>query len=517
MSNPRLQKTLMFLLISVLLAVVFFHLVRDIRDNDFFWHLKTGQWTWEHREIPLKDPFSFTTVGFESVRERFIMSSYWLSQVIFSLFYSAAGMPGIVLLRFIVVGSLLFIMIRRREGDSVIYTALLLLFLGLMLKSYPIERPQVISFVFFALLLYLLSGRKESDGSDHAENGYGRSLYISVPLLMLVWANMHGGYVAGAATIALYIACEGLKFAHPSLAPMGKADYKILLVAGVLGLVSCLVNPNTYHVFSAEIVFQQDYLTFNNIEYQSTARIFRRFHDYSIIVYWLVLSLTVAGLLINIRKIDITEAALLALLGYFSFTSVRYIAFFMIAALPPVGRIFSDNRLLKPFRAFILAASLAFALLLTQDNLTFETLSSGRWIDKQKFPVEAADFILANDLKGNMYNYFNWGGYLIWRLAPERKVFIDGRTLYSHIYLQSDLIDNADKRSFDGRPAWKAAFDDYNIQYTITPVSLPLVKALSEDNDWTPVFWRHNSIIFVRNTPENRNVIQSFSVDKGYF
>jgi hypothetical protein len=116
-----------------------------------------------------------------------------------------------------------------------------------------------------------------------------------------------------------------------------------------------------------------------------------------------------------------------------------------------------------------------------------------------------------------MYNYFDWGGYLIWRLAPERKVFIDGRTLYSHTYLQSDLIDKADERRFEGMPAWKAALDEHDIQYTITPVSLPLVRALCEDRDWIPVFFRYNSVIFLRDRPENRKVIEKYSIDKGYF
>ena len=162
MSYFRFQKTAEFLLIAAIAAVSFFHLTRDIRDPDFFWHLKTGQWTCEHREIPVKDPFSFPTEGLQSVREHFVMSSYWLSQIIFWLFYRVAGMPGIVLLRFMVVGILLFVMIKRKEGDSTLYTGLLLLFLSLLLNSYPIERPQVFSFVFFGVLLYLLEGVRET-------------------------------------------------------------------------------------------------------------------------------------------------------------------------------------------------------------------------------------------------------------------------------------------------------------------------------------------------------------------
>ena len=505
----------MALLVAAILAVSFFHLLRPIRDNDFFWHLKTGEWIWQHGEIPVKDPFSFPTEGLESIRERVIMTSPWLSQVIFWGSYAAAGMPGIVLLRFAIIFCLVIVMMKRREGDGILYAGLLLLFLSMLLKSYPVERPQVFSFLFFALLLFLLEGRKVRKAAEHADRRYDRSLFITLPLLMLVWANMHAGYVTGMATIVLFIFCEGLKFASPSLRPMERSDYHVLALAGMIGVLASFINPNTYRIFADNILFQYDYVTFSNIEFQSTVRIFRRYHDYSVLIYWGILALSAVGLLVQIKKINITEASLLAATGFFSFTSVRYIAFFMIAALPAVGRLFSVTRLLNPARALILAAALAAAIFFTRDHLTLQPLSSGKWVDGERFPAAAADFILTNNLKGNMYNYFDWGGYLIWRLAPERKVFIDGRTLYPHTYHQSDLIDRADDRRLGSIPAWKMALDTHNIQYTITPSSLPLVRALSQDRDWIPVFFRYNTVIFVRDTPENRAVTDKYSIDRG--
>jgi hypothetical protein len=215
------------------------------------------------------------------------------------------------------------------------------------------------------------------------------------------------------------------------------------------------------------------------------------------------------------KSIDITEAALLAATGYFSFTSIRYIAFFMIAALPAVGRTFSAGRLLKPARALILAAALSAAIFFTRDHLTFDNLLAGRWIDEHRVPVAAAEFVLSHDLKGNMYNYFDWGGYLIWRLSPKRKVFIDGRTLYPHVYHQSNLIDSANEGSLGNMPAWKALLEEYNIQYAITPSWLPLARALSQDSGWIQVFSRDDTVIFVRDTSENRDVVEKYSVNKG--
>jgi len=132
-----------------------------------------------------------------------------------------------------------------------------------------------------------------------------------------------------------------------------------------------------------------------------------------------------------------------------------------------------------------------------------ETIKSGEWVDTRKFPVKAADFILQNDLRGNMYNFFNWGGYLIWRLAPGKKVFIDGRTLDSSLYEQATIIDKAIVDPQSGMPIWKYLLDEHHVDYVVIPCSrdsrsFPLCEALKRDRNWVPVFSDQTSAIFVR-------------------
>jgi hypothetical protein len=445
------------------------------------------------------------------------MTQNWGSQVIFYLFYLAGGMPGIVFLRFILVGILIYVMVKRREGDSILYGGLLLLFLSLVLKSYPIERPQVISFLFFAILLYFLDKLKEKPDKS------AKKIYFIIPLLMVLWANMHGGFILGNVTLILYIVLEGIKFVHPSLRPINKESYGKLLVIGLLGLAFSFISPNTYHFLSESILLQSDNLTSNNLEYQSTLRIFLMFNDYSVVVYWFILALTVSGLVINRKKIDITELALLAGIGFFSFTTLRYVAFFVIAALPVVARLFSESNLLKPFRILIFTGSLFIGIFFTWAHIDLDNIKTGGWISADKFPVTATEFIIENGLKGNMYNFYNWGGYLIWRLAPERKVFIDGRGLKLHRRLElSSLIYNASEEMFEGMPQWKAVLQAYNIQYIVIPFTRQrgrisrLEDALLQDRDWIPVFQDYNAIIFVKASPLNYDVIRKYSLSEDY-
>ena len=492
----RRYKYAMWILITVILAMSFFHLTRVIRDNDFFWHLKSGQWIWENRALPESDPFSYTASMLEGGRVRFIFTSFWLSQVFFYLFFLAGDMPGIVISRFLIAGLLCFFMLKLRRGDKILYLSLLTMALALVLRSYPLERPQFFSFIFFGALLFMLQRIKDAPED--------RAALFGLPLLMLVWANMHGGYALGIMTIILYLAMEGLKFAHVSLRPLSGDAYRRLVLAGLAAIVISFLNPGTYHVFARGVLFQAASAISDNLEFQSTVWIFKKYGDYSILVYWFILACAVSALVLDRRRPDITKVALIACIGYFSFTTLRYVAFLLIAAIPVIGESFSRTRFLKVIRAILYPAALAIAIFFTAPYTGLETIRSGEWVDTRKFPVKAADFILQKDLKGNMYNFFNWGGYLIWRLAPERKVFIDGRTLDSVLYEQAIFIDKAVVDPQSGTPVWKYFLDERHVDYIVIPCSrdsrsFPLCEALMRDRDWVPVFSDQTSAIFVRN------------------
>ncbi|MBI4689554.1 MAG: hypothetical protein HY754_04720 [Nitrospirae bacterium] len=509
--DNRLYKFIKIILIVIILLVSSLHLLRSIGDPDFFWHLKTGEWIWQNKALPLEDPFSFTTPRIYSRSQHFILTSYWLSQIIYYLIYLVNGFQGIVLLRFFITGILIYTMLERKHGDDVLYMCLLIIFLTQLLEIYGSnDRPQVFSYIFFAVLLFLLE-RQVKEKLLPTD-------YWLLPLLMLFWANMHGGHTVGQVTIILYILMEGMKFLHPSLRPVEKKAYKRLLIAGVSGIVFSLVNPNTYHALSMSI---PGGMTAFNSEYQSSVKSFMEFNNYNMLLYWFILLLTIIGLIINFKRMDITEVALLAGTGYFSFTTMRFIPFFMIAALPVIGRLFSEKAILKWCRILILLAAIYTALFFTWDErFNIRKLASGKWLYGSSENI--GDFIIKNDLKGNMYNHYGYGGYLIWRLAPERKVFIDGRGLDEHIFEHSQIINNAVSVKVAGLPAWKSILNAYNINYIVIPVYDPsgeilrLASTLVWDKDWIPIFFDFYSIIFIKNLPENYYIIKTQAIPKYY-
>jgi hypothetical protein len=489
-------------LLTVLAIAALAYLLRPIMDPDFFWHLKTGAGIWEHRGLPKTDPFNYTNAGIETPAARFTLTSYWISQLLFHLVHSLGGFTGIVLLRFFFAAALLAAVWRRLEGDAVVSAALLLVFAVLFLELYAVERPQVLSFICFAALLVLL---------ERVKSGSGRRASFLIPPLLLFWANAHGGAILGQVTIAVYLVAEGVKFAHRSLRPIPGAAYRALLIAGGAGLAASLVNPNTFHSVSLEAVFPGSpaigHGTVSITEYRSMVEVFVSNRDYTVVVVWFLMLLVAVAIAAKPSQVDITEAVLVAGSGYSAFRHTRYEALFMIVALPVIGRFLSQGAQLRPVRAFLATGAIVLACLFAGDEQQgLQRLRRGEWVG-DAFPVAAADFISASGLRGNMYNFYNWGGYLIWRLAPARKVFIDGRNLNPSIHWESSVINIGFEAA--GPNNWKTLLDRYGVGYAVIPVMfqgqrLQLFDRLHRDRDWLPVFGDGKVAVFARISLQGR-------------
>ena len=150
------ETALYLLLYGAMVVVTVFLLLRPVNDPDFFWHLKTGDWIWQHRELPAQDPFNYTSRPGNEDGQRFILTSYWVSQVLYHVICDAWGLPGIVALKFLIALLFVVALIKLRRGDPLVHAALVLVSLPLFYRLFPFDRPQVFSFVFFAVLLYLL-------------------------------------------------------------------------------------------------------------------------------------------------------------------------------------------------------------------------------------------------------------------------------------------------------------------------------------------------------------------------
>ncbi len=508
---------LRLLLYGAMAVVSAIFLLRPVNDPDFFWHLKTGEWIWQHGELPVRDPFNFMNQSVPEGAQRFTLTAYWLSQLVYHVIHGLLGMPGIVALKFLTAFLIVVALVRLRRGDPVVHAALILATLPLFYRLFPFDRPQAFSFLLFATLLGLLEKARRSPRVSSAWWSY-----VPVPLLMLLWANLHGGHLIGQITIALFILLEGVKFLHPVLRPLSRDRYRLVLIAGGAGLVASLVNPNSYHALG--IVLAPAATWVGNTEYQSTVTFFRG--QPLLAIFWGALALSALMCLFSATRPDITWIALLAGTGYQGFVHVRYVPFFMIAALPALGCSLSVERLKRWGRYPLVAGAVVLAAFSTKGHLPDrELIGLALRVNENLYPVGAADFIVANVTAGNLYNTYFWGGYLLWRLAPERKVFVDGRGLGAQGVFQSHSISVAFENPGGSSPLWKRLLRQNDVGCLIIPrvdayqgnvfdEAGRLRTALLEAPEWVPVYADAISLVYVLNKPEHSDVIRRHQIPR---
>jgi len=212
----------------VLAAFLFLHVTQPVADTDFWWHLKTGEMMVQQKGLLDTDPFTFSAEGEHTTRESLILKSYWLWEVTAYGLYATLGFKGIFLLNLLTIGTLAATLIYRMKRYAINWgIAAPLLTAGfVLLRSYHLERPQVISFLFAAILLgFMLEVRQ------------GGKFRWTMPLTMCLWANLHGGFVVGDIILGCFAAGAVIEY---------RKDFprmKHVLLMSLFGIGASLLNP----------------------------------------------------------------------------------------------------------------------------------------------------------------------------------------------------------------------------------------------------------------------------------
>jgi hypothetical protein len=211
---------------------------------------------------------------------------------------------------------------------------------------------------------------------------------------------------------------------------------------------------------------------------------------------WLILALIGAGMLAR-KSISPTKILLTLVFGYAALCSMRHVPLFAIVVIPVLAeqvgslvRIRSEVRTLSRLLRWIVPV--LFVLLVLVTSLRFVQVLQGQpKAEAETFPKAAVDWMLANKPEGNLFNSYGWGGYLIWRLYPEYRVYIDGR---ADVY--------GDKFIFDYMGIYRAGaglenkLTDQNIETVLVEPEAPLANALRRSPSWRVAFEDQTAVIF---------------------
>lgn len=532
------RKKLLIVLSFVILLGSFFYVFVSPKlfDSDFWWHISTGKYIVETGSIPEKDPFSYTANLEENKnllpeRENFILKQYWLSQVIFYLIYNYAGPKGIIILRAsLLIMVLLLVLWKLRRWDVGFYISFIYIFLVYLdALRYTGERPVLFTILFTPLTFVILEEFR--DGVLSRQKEKQKKILFLLPLLMLLWSNLHGGFIIGNIIIAVYMLVEGLKILIKKTT-FSRQEIIIFYALTSLALLTSYLNPTGWDAFFIALSPKYKFLEAGIQEYQSPFILY--INKLSPINYGYVTLAFIFPLILILRNKKMNLTHIILLTGFFIMAakSGRYTIYYVSIAVMVLGREtdillknllkerISDrmySKILSAFGIFTLLSSILFFIGVLKFQWPKLDLARGSYV-----PVDAVDFIEKNRLPGNMLNSHPYGGYVTWRLYPWKKTFIDTRwlnyTLQSEYAWITGAIESISSKELpEGKkPLWKRLLDHYNINFILFDTldvygNVPeLLLTLAGDDEWVPVYCEPIAIIFVKNTHENRNIIEKF-------
>jgi hypothetical protein len=469
----------------------------------------------ENQSLPHDDPFSYTSHEDSSTRKLIILRGNWLAEVIFYKVYSVWDFKGIIILRSILLLLfLLFVFMNiKKQNVSDLVALLLMVVVFFIAKKTGGERPQLFTFFVFSLVYFLLE--------DFRINR-SRKVFL-IPLFVMVLSNMHPGYIVCIMLITLYLLGEGIRYLHSREDKEG--ILKGMLIAWFLTIILSLINPNGTTIISGLFSLHGEH-TAGVVEYRSP--LFLYGHKISDINYSYIFFLLSSLLSLRyLRKTGIIHILLLVAFTVMSLVSIRYMIFYMCVSAPILARLFvnlKDEKLFQKFSGvlktrepLLYIVACIFGIFLVVKSIPSFAKYEFRAETVYAAPQHAADFMRNVEIKGNMFNEYGFGGYLLWRLYPEKKVFIDGRSLEPSVYKEYQIVayalENQDQ-------SWEDIIRRYNISYIVMPplqnhgTIYPLVEKLLDSEEWVLIYTDHLSLIFLSNDSENMSVIERFAIDK---
>jgi hypothetical protein len=417
-----LSSRLFYVSLSLFFLVCAGYYAIPLWDSDFWWHIASGREILQNG-IPGVDPFGVFSAT-DAVRNDTVLKGQWLGQVVLYELFDAGGANAVIGFRVLVLLICLGWVVWRsrllRVGPLVLWPVLAVL--AVMLTHFGGERPQLLSFLFAALFFAVLDRVEHSPaGSRH------RHWLWALPLITVLWANSHGGVLLGVALLGLW---TGLKLLDARCLRQEKIRWCVATLAVAL---ASLATPNGLQTYLYLFNLEGSVLQSRTSEYVSAFQLYTLGHVWPqlwVVVYY-VLAAGAAVMLVRQRRW--IPLALLVFLGAISASSFRYFMFFLIIAAPYVaiglqelvaGRVSVRPRVQSMGHAVL--ALLLMGLLVT--GVVRGKMFRGGFLE-QLYPVAMADFVAAQHLHGRSFNNMEWGGYLLWRLAPQVKMYIDGRML----------------------------------------------------------------------------------------
>lgn len=468
-----------------------------LNDPDIWWHLRAGEWILQNHRIPHVDVFSTTTLG------RPWVEYCWLFDVGSNWLVAHFDLAGIIwfqtLLRLAVTG-ILFSLVRRLIPQF-FWRAVAITGMATLAMAWSLTpRPGAFSVLFFVLELYVLVRARQSANV--------RLLWI-LPVLFVVWANIHVEFVTGLFVLGVWCGEPWLKKltgteagAQSGLDPFPR---QLCMVAGAC-FFAILCNPYGFRLLTTVVQLARDTEIYNLI-IEFHAMFFRTINDWAV----LALLMWACFALGRSRAFRPAWAVLLAWSAWMGFRSLREVWLVAILAAVIIAETYGESSFaeeqterLEPgpvLRPSLRMATAITVLLLLVAGASVWSLNSHGLLDQValNFPIGAVKYIRAHHLQGPLLNELSWGGFLIYAV-PEVSPSMDGRT---NVHSQAEIL-RADAL-WNGEAGWEKRPELQSANLVISNHSWPLAALLRNDRRFRVVYEDGTAVLFQAVRPDRAN------------
>jgi hypothetical protein len=440
-----------------------------LSDNSFFWHLRTGRLILDHG-IPYADPFSFTAAG-----HRWVAQS-WLAEVLYGAVDRAAGLFGIRLLVAVtgaLVAALTYRLVVRLGRDHVVAVLVTLPAIGASFTLWS-ERPLFLGLLAFVGLVWIV---------EVPDGWLGRRPLVALPILVWVWANVHGSFALGFVYLGLHLAGRWLDGAPP-----WRGRERRLGEAAGLALGLSLANPYGPGL----LLFPLHLLGRGDILHQVTEWRSPDLHTVQGAMFAVWVGVFAVCLVIGRRRVsrrDLVVTVPFVLLAVWAERNV--------ALAPLVGAAVAARAVApaapRPASGSPLNRIVAAALVVLGVVWTIQAADQPD-LDLRKYPVAAMGYVADHDLLGRrLMTDDRWGGYVILRYWPRQRVFVDDRyDMYPSRVLRDFF------RFSDADGSWPQILDRWAVDVVVWPRQSAIVGRIAADSRWERRYQDDVAVVYVR-------------------
>ncbi len=458
-----------------------------------------GQYIFNHHQLPTTNLFSYTNPNYSWATPQ------WLFSLLAFLVDKSIGINGLIVFRILIVLTLIgFLFFSYRKHQSITaFTVVVIIWILFAFNFRLLMRAHIFSILLFGITYYFVNQPLK------------KSTFYGLPLLFLLWANLHAGVLFGIVLLGLTTIEKFFTNVLIKRLPVRSSLPQEYIKLSLICLLAALFNPH----FTQFITYPIAHLDVNHLipiaEYQTPAY----FGFNKMLFFWISIPLILAALIFigakqkRLPKFSLSALAFLLL----SLKYTRIIPYFEILAAGiflQISTPFLQEKWERFHFRWVANIILSFAIVMGPlysiggESRLMPKYNFGLGVDPTQLPVHLVRFLNENPAPEPLFNDFFWGGYLIWNYSQHQKIFIDGRIpAYPPRFVRIYQALSWDKQKFE------IADSLYNFQtlVIVNPFSFHWMdKSPLDTQKWALVFWNsYEHFVYIKRNSENEAYINA--------